>query len=321
MAVKAKSFWADVFSLPAENESYLRYVATLKFLWAPVVFFFSSIWSLFTTKKEEQPPGTNLYHRDELQHTDPSLIDKEEHELMVQQFAQDPFTKDEMANTPLTFFLAMRVFNSSSDYMELHHQEVITLLAKLGDLAKTSKAARDLLITANNQNVALNPSLIKNGMPSNTPLMLLVKAGDSEAIRLILPFYSAEELMRPTPRGNSVFHIAAITGQHQVLSLLKNRAEELNIWQRLKSQQNKAGYTAYDMLEALFSRQAGFKNILDFSDPLLGGEEINKVAASDHGQKSVYQVRSRELKDFYRQEEVIEGDHKESAVSGARAYP
>ena len=48
-----KSFWARVWGLPEENESYVPYVLTFMFLWAPIVYLFSSLWALFGNEKED----------------------------------------------------------------------------------------------------------------------------------------------------------------------------------------------------------------------------------------------------------------------------
>ena len=37
MATTSKDFWANFFGLPQENESYIPYIFSLKFLWAPLV--------------------------------------------------------------------------------------------------------------------------------------------------------------------------------------------------------------------------------------------------------------------------------------------
>ncbi|WP_019217551.1 ankyrin repeat domain-containing protein [Legionella tunisiensis] len=353
-----KSFWVRVWALPDEHESYVPYVLTLMFLWAPVVYLVSSLWAVLRNEKEEPRQQlaetnrplfklaaedellgdaehragvfaqvspmvefgmtSNVYNHDSLQRRDSSSNEVEECELMVEQFQQEPYSQDEMANTPLTAFLAARVFNSMSKYLESYQQDVLDLLRKLCELAKTSKTAQELLTTANNQNMELSPEMIEMGMPSNTPLMLLIKAGDSEAVKLLLPFYSAEDLMKATPRGNSLLHIAAITGQADVLMLLKNRALELGVWSQLKEYENKKGCTAFDILDGfrLLSRQCLFKDLLDYADDFLGGEEINKAAVSDQGKRRVYEVRSKELLLFV---EDVELANKEELTASCSA--
>ncbi|STX41644.1 Uncharacterised protein [Legionella donaldsonii] len=349
-----RSFWARVWILPEENESYVPYVLTFMFVWAPIVTLFGSVWALFRNEREEpqqqlaetnrllsrlsaedELQGTiehsidvfeevepvaefgmtcNVYNHDSLQRRDSSSNKVEEFELMVEQFQQEPYSQDEMANTPLTVFLAARVFNSRSKYLESYHQEVLDLLVKLCELAKTSKTAQALLITANNQNMALSPEMIQMGMPSNTPMMLLIKAGDSEAVKLLIPFYSAEDLLKATPRGNSLLHIAAITGQVDVLMLLKNRALELGVWSQLKEYENQKGFTAFDILDSfrLLPRSCLFKNLLDYADDFLGGEEINKAAVSNQGKRCLYEVRSKELLQFA---EDVESANKEELTA------
>jgi len=82
--------------------------------------------------------------------------------------------------------------------------------------------------------------------------MLMVKAGNVECVKLLLPFYSAYKLMRPNLRRNSVFHIAAITGQAEILEALIQCAEVLNIRNVLIENTNNAHYAPGQMLKALF---------------------------------------------------------------------
>lgn len=189
-------------------------------------------------------------------------------EEMVEAFKKNPFKEDDyFANTPLTEYLATRIFVSDDQYDALRQKEILDVITKLCKLAETDKSARALLTTANN----------KNDMVLNTPLMLLVKAGHLEAVKLLAPFYTKDELMQTTPRGNSVFHIAAITGQGAILEVIKKRACELNIWNECKTSKNKASHTAINMLNTLCTRKSAlFANILDFSDPFLGGESLIK---------------------------------------------
>lgn len=307
MAASSKNFWSRFFALPENNQSYLPYILSFKFIWAPIVFIVLTIknWlfgffgtsdkrNTHTVSPEEHTitiTGTPLYKDSNMTPSLSSPKEIVEPVQMLEQFETNPFSNDQIGNTPLTSFLAARVFNSLNNYKELYQQEIKAVLTQLCELAKTSKTAQKLLSTPNDPNIEVNANLIKSGMPVNTPLMLLVKAGDIEAVKLVLPFYSAEELMRTTPRGNSVFHIASITGQEEILVALKNRAQELNIWNAYREHRNNAGYTAYQMLTELYSTKNFFQNLLDFSDSFLGGEEINKVAVSDHGQKPVHVAR------------------------------
>lgn len=315
MAATPKGFWSRFFALPEKNQSYLPYIFSFKFIWAPIVFIVFTIknwlFSFFgtpdksnrSTVSPERPSiiitSTPLYKDSSMT---PSLASPKEiiePDQMLEHFETNPFSNDQIGNTPLTSFLAARVFSSLNEYKELYQQEIKSVLTRLCELAKTSKTTQKLLTTPNEPNVEINTNLTKSGMPVNTPLMLLVKAGDIEAVKLVLPFYSAEELLRTTPRGNSVFHIASITGQEEILVELKNRAQELNIWNAYREHKNNAGYTAYQMLTELYSTKNFFQNLLDFSDSFLGGEEINKVAVSDQGQKRVHVARRGAL-GFYK---------------------
>lgn len=256
--------------------------------------------SLKTARIEKPPLSTRdapLYNHKSM--TSSSKIELIESTLMLKEFETNPNSNDPIGNTPLTDFLGQRVFNTLSDYTSLHQQEIKAVLTQLCALAKTSKSALSLLTSPNNPNLEINADLIQNGLPLNTPLMLMVKAGDLEAVKLLLPFYSAADLMITTPRGNSVFHIASITGQEEVLVALKNRAQELNIWNVYKEHKNREGHTAFQMLTALYSTRQFFNNLLDFSAFFLGGEEINKAAVSNQGQCQVYMARKGAVK-FYK---------------------
>ncbi|MBL7481227.1 hypothetical protein [Legionella bononiensis] len=315
MAAERRSFWHRFFDLPRNNESYLTYVLSLKFLWAPVTYtlfsFIDGLRSIFVDDEHNEDDLDNmdasyfignapsLYKHNELSYGVSCSKGRGQADHMVQAFESNPYSNDEMGNTPLTGFLAERVFTKAQEYHRVGHKEIMSVLSKLCQLAQTSQSAQYLLTTPNHPRGEITSEIAARGMPVNSPLMLLVKAGDIEAVKMVLPYYSAEELMQPTPRGNSVFHIASITGQEELLNELKNRADELGIWNVFSELKNKAGYTAFDMLKALGTSKEYFRNLLDFSDAYLGGEEINKVAVTDQGSILVHMVRKGAL-DFYK---------------------
>ena len=128
--------------------------------------------------------------------------------------------------------------------------------------------------------------------------MLMVKAGNVECVKLLLPFYSADELMSPTLRGNSVFHIAALTGQAEILEALIQRAEVLNIRNVLIENTNNARYTPEQMLKALFLRENSFKSLGSLCDIYFGGEEIEKAPCGrDNHNRFAHLIKNR-LFDF-----------------------
>ena len=243
--------------------------------------------------KQEEHENNSIDTGNPLSKLSSNPQDKVDPEELIKKLLGNPILDDNgLGNTPLTLYLAGRVFDQSKDeYEKVSPKEILPVLAQLVDLAKTYKPAQKLVTAANSPTGSLSVHSMQSGIPSNTPLMLMVKAGDIEAVKLLLPFYNAEELMSTTPRGNSVFHIASIAGQGEILSALQKRANELGIWAVYKTHKNNSGYTAFQMLEALFTKKNSFKNLLDFSDPLLGGEEINKVPISNHGQISVFLAR------------------------------
>ena len=321
MAAERRNFWHRFFDLPRNNESYLPYALRLKFLWAPVTYTLFSIMdglrSIFVDEEHHDDDLDNmgasnfignapsLYRHNELNYGVSSSKGMGHLNHMVQAFETNPYSNDEMGNTPLTDFLAEQVFTNEQEYLRAGHGEIMSVLSKLCQLAQTSESAKYLLTTPNNPRGEITPELAAMGMPVNSPLMLLVKAGDIDAVKMVLPYYSAEELMQPTPRGNSVFHIASITGQEELLNELKGRAVELGIWNEFRQFKNKAGYTSFDLLKALSTSKESFRNLLDFSDVYLGGDEINKVAVTDQGSKLVHMVRKGAI-DFY---EIITNDN------------
>ena len=237
--------------LPTENESYVTYFLTFKFIWAPIINIFSFVLDWFH----------EAYMSDA--------------EQMSKSFKKQKFQNDEFGNTELTSFLAGSVYNGNYD---ADQQKISTIIKELVALAESDVNARELLITPNNPSTAERALDPKVGFPLNTPLMLMVKAGDIECVNLLLPFYSREDLMTSTLGGNSVFHIASITGQREILVALIHRAQELNMSDVLIENKNKRDNSPKQLLDALFSKDNCWKNFLDFCDHYLGAEEINKAA-------------------------------------------
>ena len=198
-------------------------------------------------------------------------------EQMTKSFKKQKFQNHGFGNTELTSFLAESVF--SGNYAA-DQQKISTRIKELVALAASDVNARELLITPNNPHQSSRDMDPKQGVPLNTPLMLMVKAGDLECVKRLLPFYSRENLLTSTLRGNTVFHIAAITGQREILVALENQAQRLDMRDVLRTHRNNSDYTPYDMLQALFLRENSFKNFFDFSRVYLGGEEINKAACA-----------------------------------------
>ena len=305
----SSSFWSRFFSIPQEDESYLPYIVTLKFIWAPFVFIASAskdwLFGFFGYGDKNNQPldgsapnipipapeGAPLYRSNVLAPVPaPELSAAEMALKIIEEFKKNPNPipkkGNALGNTPLTAFLAMEVFCSRTNYLSKSSQYIQDVLTELCMLARRSSEDRELvrklLTTPNNPDLQKNAEQIANGLPVNTPLMLLVKAGDSNAVQIVLPFYSAEDLMKTTPRGNSVFHIASITGQKETLLMLREQAETVGIWEAYTTSKNKLGHTAYDMLSALVNvnRSNLFQSIVEFAYPYLGADEVNKAAVS-----------------------------------------
>jgi Ankyrin repeats (3 copies) len=199
---------------------------------------------------------------------------------------------DNFGNTPLTKFIAERVYGiNEAQYNDGPRDEIIIFIRDLCELAKSDIRAQYLLTKAN-QTTEFSLGLTSAGYPINTPLMLLVKTGDLEAVNMLLPFYESENLMKTSPRGNNPLHIASITGQIDMIKALEKRALELGILEALQEQKSIVGKTAPELLEALYQvpRSSLFDYFLDFANPQLGGEEINKAVVGGAGKK-VFQVR------------------------------
>lgn len=275
MAVNQRSTWDDFFELPSENESYLTYFLSLKFIWAPLKNLFSlvanRIFELFNANNNHVPIiplDENPAFAPVAQQTNMTAAQ------MIDSYKTQEFLNDVFENTVFTSFLAYKIF---SEGYEANKPAILEKIKALIELAKTDAKVRQLLTTPNNPSQENRERHSCSGMPLNTPLMLMVKAGNVECVKLLLPFYSADELMTPTLRGNSVFHIAALTGQAEILEALIQRAQVLNIRNVLIENTNNARHTPEQMLQALFLKANSFKNLGHLCDIYFGGEEIQKA--------------------------------------------
>lgn len=208
-------------------------------------------------------------------------------------------------NTGLTKLLQKYTFTSQIiDFHDLHD-----LLKALVEEALTyqNPHAKWALTRPNNPQSKVE-DLSEIGLPQNTPLALLVKAGNLEGSQLILPVYGKENLLFTTPRGNTVLHLALITGQMKLAAAIINRAKELNILSELLNMKNRVGKTADDLLALFQQKDHLFKNFLDVINPYLGGDEINKAWIDFHT-NLFYNCWNRlfsELKDITKQAYSLE---------------
>lgn len=127
-----------------------------------------------------------------------------------------------------------------------------------------------------------NASSQPNPIVRNTPLCLMVKAGNLEGVEILLPLYKLEDLLQTTPRGNTVLHLAFFTGQLAIAQAIMKRAEELGCLESLVTMRNikdNAPGTLFKTV-ASFDSKNSFKDYLDIANDLLGGEEINKARCS-----------------------------------------
>lgn len=204
-----------------------------------------------------------------------------------------------IVNTGLTELLIHYTFTSDSlKFDDLH--DLLKALVEEALIHHNSHAKLALTRPNNPQNKL--EDLEGAGFPQNTPLALLVKAGNLEGSQLILPVYGKEDLLFTTPRGNTVLHLALVTGQMKLAAAIMNRAKELNILSELLNMKNRVDTTADDLLSLFQSKDHLFKNFLDVVNPCLGGDEINKAWIGFHTDLDLfYNCRNRlfsELKDI-----------------------
>jgi hypothetical protein len=198
----------------------------------------------------------------------------------------------QIKNTKLIHILADFTFGTK-DHYESNKSALDDLLNRLTNLAlKGNLLARNALICPNNPELILSPQYIANGFPQNTPLALLVKMGNVEGCRTILPVYDAPELLFKNPRGNTVLHFAVATGQMEIAFAIIHRAAELNILDQLLNTSNSVGKTADDALKAILvpTSKNYFTKHYKVADEIFGGEEINKALTC---QDSIFLVRNK----------------------------
>ncbi len=206
--------------------------------------------------------------------------------------SQEILPEDEMGNTALTDYLQSFTFDSEEHY-QANRQALWAKLNKLAALAEDNPSIARLLQTPNQPAQEALQQYAQVGMPSNTPLMLMVKLGDKRAVDILLPYYDAASILHQTPRGNTLLHIAIITGQADVALAIIERAKSLGVLSVLLALENAAGKSPADILEALVyvgGKASLFRSLLDFTDTQLGGEEINKALVSQN--KRLFEARN-----------------------------
>jgi hypothetical protein len=183
---------------------------------------------------------------------------------------------DPLSNTGMTSALAAWAFGTKPEDVTAFLTSVIQ------HFEKNPKQLKHVLCHPNNAGVTLNEDQVSQGVPRNTPLMLLVKMGGEQAlaaVEKILPHYDQEALFSLTPNLNSPLHIAVVTGQFDVAMALMNRAKELEVLDAFLEMQNSSGITADKIMHELVGCKNFHGQYLPFCKPLLGGEEMNKARA------------------------------------------
>lgn len=192
---------------------------------------------------------------------------------------------DDQVNTLLTLYLSRLAFGEVENYVS-KKDELLNKLTQLCDQAK-----HDVEI------LALLQKPDENVASSNTPLMLLVKMGNIEGVRLVLPLYDANSLLHVTSRKNSALHIALVTGQVEVVSEILHRAKELHVLDELLALSNAASYTAVTLLNEVAAPRHSLVRYNDFCGRLMGGDEVSeamivkeKVKKSESGSLTVFNI-------------------------------
>lgn len=217
----------------------------------------------------------------------PSMSEKEKRKLIKKnQFAplnQDLILKlealkdsnDKFQNTGMTHLLLDYTFTSKIIPIEMLNDLLKSLAQEA--LSRHNQHARLALTQPNNPKELISENCAKGGFPQNTPLALLIKAGNLQGSQMILPVYEKEDLLFANPRNNTALHLAMLTGQFALVVAIIKRAKELNCLDELLAIKNKVGKTAEDMYWAVIKPANPFKNFLDIAEENFGGEEINKA--------------------------------------------
>lgn len=200
----------------------------------------------------------------------------------IAELAQVNSRSGEIINTGLTEFLSRHTFEHSSNpklSKEVKNEINLLIESLVNEAKKGNENALRALRLPNNPGENISGKANFGGFPQNTPLALLIKMGNAEGVKLILSAYEKEDLLFTTPRGNSALHLALLTGQIDCALAIFKRAKELNVADELCQMKNRAGITAEACFDAIkqIKTKFIFRSYLDFTDPLFGGEEVNKA--------------------------------------------
>ena len=110
MAVNQRSSWDDFFGLPSENESYLTYFLSLKFIWAPL----KNLFSLVANRIFELFNANNNHVRIIPLYENPAFAPVEQQTIMsaaemIDSYKTQEFLNDECRNTVLTSHLPHQI--------------------------------------------------------------------------------------------------------------------------------------------------------------------------------------------------------------------
>jgi len=198
--------------------------------------------------------------------------------------------RDEMFNTGLTALLAGYAFHDPASYRQ-DKGKIDAFIEKLAEKALTDPAAKAALLTANAEAVkvdGMSKKDLKKGFPRNTPLHLLVKMGNLEGAKAILPFYDRDHLLAKTPGGNTALHLAFATGQVDLALEMMLQAKELGCLEELLERENSASFSPGDIYKKYQSASnkhspddahiSTGESILHFANRFFGGhEELDKA--------------------------------------------
>lgn len=185
----------------------------------------------------------------------------------------------QISNTKLGEILVSQAFSIDTyiaDKASLN--KLLTVLAKRA--AEGNEDAYRALTYPNDLGNEITEKQIGSGFPRNTPLALLVKAGNLEGVKIILEAYKSEDLLATTYARNTVFHLAVGSGQMEIAKAILARARDLGREQEMLGARNRMDYTAKDLYQIITRPGRQFGILANESTTYFGGEEIAKATVS-----------------------------------------
>lgn len=189
-----------------------------------------------------------------------ALLNKALVEESVPELFIHPQKKDDgLGNTPLTAALAGFAFNAT---LVLDRDKYLSAPDRQAAMRLIQQAIqhddRALLTTPNKPGSLSNNKKGSEGIPTNTPLQLAVKAGDVKIVKMLLPHYTKENLLHTSLLGNNALHVAMVNHQWGIAELILQRAATLdrespgsNVLDSLLRSTNSMGWTPIQLFQIL----------------------------------------------------------------------